>query len=161
MLRSIRLCFLHGGMAIALLSSPAIAGSSFDELRQATLTRLAAMDQAKSLEVTSDASKVVDCPSGKEVGNALSDNRGRYSQYIYNTTYEWTYVATEKGPCVVLLRPESKALTREEAADLVTASHLEFPVSNVQKTTSLPKKSTRSDKHLEIDLTSKSSKKTN
>jgi hypothetical protein len=113
------------------------------------------MDQAKLLEATSNASKLIDCPSSKEVKKSLSDNLGKYSQYIYNTTYEWTYVATEKGPCVVLLRPESKALTREEAADLVTASHLEFPVSNTQREISpiqpaLP--TTRSDSHFEVTI---------
>jgi len=59
----------------------------------------------------------------------LADNRSEFSQYIYNATYEWSYLELPSvGACVYLQHPENRGLNISEARMLDTAHRMEFLV---------------------------------
>lgn len=112
-------------LATAALSValPAIAQRTpdFQALKEAVSSRLLPFSK-----IESSTMPLVDCSwVDAETLDRDPGGSGRM-QYIYNATYSWKLVPTNKGLCVFLAIPEHRGLSREDARVLLSARTLAF-----------------------------------
>jgi len=135
------------------------ADNSFDALQREVehLSQTRSSDELDAVVRTTSA--LQDCTE-----SALRPENSRSSsprkQYIFNAFYEWRSVPVEGGVCIVLDRPEQRALTKNEAQYLLAASTMEFPVGPTNSTEILERPAAIHDSNMPaVTLTSGQQKK--
>jgi hypothetical protein len=144
---------------LTLATSSVVAAElrPFEDLRLAVEAQRSQLPVAQRDALAKQTDNLVDCAVYEPIVSQDPRAQMRYSQYILNSNYEWGYLEAGRGPCVVLRFPIQRPLSRKEAVDLITASHMSFPVPfyeqppQVQKVEIAPS-STRCDPMPMVDL---------
>jgi hypothetical protein len=129
----------------------------FEDLRLAVEAQRSQLPLAQRDALAKQTDDLVDCAVYEPIVSHDPRARMRNSQYILNSNYTWGYLEAGRGVCVVLGMPIERPLSRKEAVDLITASHMSFPPpfyeqpSQAQKVEVAPS-STRCDPMPMVDL---------
>lgn len=119
--------FLLG--VVFTLGATATEPDLFLDLRRAVEARRIDIPEALRAQLAKQAETLTDCSTYGPIASHDARVRSPVIQYIFNAAYSWGYLRRPSGMCVVLFLPVEKSLSREEAADLLTASRIEFPVA--------------------------------
>lgn len=117
---------LATGAAMAQTASATV--SAFDELRREVGSLRTTIAPEVTEVVRIQMTNVRDCGNMEYATSAVRPAGESSSQYIYNADYSWSIVEAGPYQCVYLTRPELRALSQDEAHDLLLASEMPFPV---------------------------------
>ncbi len=95
--------------------------TAFEILRQKIAEQRRSVSPDIEAAVQAHMQRIQDCTNEPPPQNYSA------SQYIYNADYSWGYSESNGATCIYLMQPELKALTKEEAFDLILAGRIPFP----------------------------------
>lgn len=125
MIRQSRLLTVSLAVAAIAFNNFCYGADSFFEL-QRTLSTLNSAEHTEVVKRVA-ALQLVDCRDTPPLELEKYSKR-TMTQYIFNSSYQWSQIDTKDGECVYLQFPINRGLTRAEGQDLLVASQTDFPV---------------------------------